>query len=158
MRLNGSKSIASSGSRAWTGWRNIWRNCKARSRSNEYYGQPRIGRYADDRRAAASRVQGLDRPRANRALVGTEGLRYGRLRDGYQARRRVPVPYALGRRYRHAETWDLPRNRRAGAPGVHLRLGRAGRNTRPRIADHRDVRRPGITDQAHAAPDGLRSG
>ena len=89
---------------------------------------------ARDRCAASVGIQGLDRSRTGRALVGTERFCHRRLRDGYQTRWRLPVSHALARGRRSSQVRRVPGDRRAGADCLRIRLveapdGRPGHET-----------------------------
>ncbi len=116
---------------------------------------PELARHPHLRCAAQPGLQGLGPARAPGALVGAQGLHAAVLRDRRAPGWRLGALHALARGQQAHQARRLPRDRRAGAPGLHLRQRGCRRPARPRDRGDRDLR-AGCRDQAHAAPDRVR--
>ena len=154
-----------SGNRASIVWKIICENCRDEGEATwtqevapPQHRGPGACRHAHHRRAARACFQGVDGARAGRALVGTAGLRHDALRHGHPSGRRVPLLHALAGGHRPLEARHLPRNRRTGADRLHLCLGGCGRQSGPRTADDRDLRRARCADAADTASGDVRDG
>jgi len=124
-------------------------------------------REAADRELVVTRV--IDAPRdivfgawtdskQGRAMVGPAGLHDDLLRDGCAARRRLPCLHALARGNAALPARDLSRGRRAGAPRLHLCVGRRERKSRPRDDRDGDFRGCRQQDAADLASSRVRDG
>jgi uncharacterized protein YndB with AHSA1/START domain len=90
--------------------------------------------------------------------AGAAGLHDDFLRDGCASRRGLPRLHALARGHKALPARRLSRGGQARAAGLHLCLGRRGRQSRPRDGGHGQLCRDRQPDQADPAPGGVRDG